>query len=374
MRFPRRKILRWKRDAKRAVKMVRHAIDHGVNYVDTAYVYNQSEEIVGAALAGGYREKVKLVNKLPVWRVKDQADVAKFLDESLARCRTDHFDLYLFHALSRERFRTVQDLDLFTPMEEARASGTIKHVGFSFHDSYPAFKEIVDAYPWEMCQVQYNYVDHDAQATTRGLEYAASKNMAVVVMEPVKGGKLADPPAEIRAMMDQAPVSRTSVDWALQFVWNRPEVSCVLSGMSSMQQVQENLASADHSGPNHLTPAELRLLAEIKEYYRQFLVVPCSTCGYCMPCPRGVNIPEHFAIVNQLAETKDAKRARKRLAKLVTEPGKLNADKTNGAAGLCVECGQCAEKCPQAIPIPETLKKVEAVVKGARALEDAFPA
>ncbi|MHA2131568.1 MAG: aldo/keto reductase, partial [Promethearchaeota archaeon] len=239
-------------DEEEAIKMIRYAIDNGVTYFDTAFPYhNQTSEIVvGKALQDGYREKIKLVTKLPMWMMTKREDFDKYLNTQLEKLQTEYVDIYLFHGLNKTTFQLIKNFKLFEKMEQAKAEGKIKHIGFSFHDSYDVYKEIIDSYNWDATQIQWNFVDHNTQATTKGLEYAASKGIAVIVMEPIKGGKLANPTKEIEEIIENAPVKRTAANWALQYVWNHPGVSVVLSGMSAFDQVKENIESAEQSGTN----------------------------------------------------------------------------------------------------------------------------
>jgi predicted aldo/keto reductase-like oxidoreductase len=275
-----------------AIRMIRRAIDSGVNYLDTAYPYHggQSEVIVGNALQEGYREKVRLATKLPVWEVQSAADFDRILNEQLVKLQTDHIDFYLLHALSHNRWQDiVLKHDLLTRAEAALADGRIRHLGFSFHDEYEAFEEIVKGTElWSFCQIQYNYMDTENQAGVRGLKLAAEKGLAVVVMEPLMGGRLADPPKDILEAMSNFPVRRSPVEWALEWLWDQPEVSVVLSGMSTMAQVEENLRYADSSRIGAFGPSEQALIAEVREKYSARMVIPCGKCNYCMPCPNGV--------------------------------------------------------------------------------------
>lgn len=350
-------------DRKEAIRIIRSGIDQGINYVDTAWFYHlgESEKVLGEALKDGYRERVKLVTKLPTPLVRKTEDYEKYLNAQLERLQTDHFDVYLMHTLDAGGFDKVKRLGLVERAEKARDAGLIGHIGFSFHDTLPVFKEIVDYYPWEIAQIQYNYMDTAVQATTEGLEYAASKGMAVVIMEPLKGGQLANPPAEALQIMRDSGIDRTPVDWALQFLWNRPEVSTVLSGMGSQRMVDENCKSADRSGVGVLTPKEQQVIEQLAEVYRRKIVVPCTACNYCMPCPQGVNIPQNFAVLNNKALGSGLVhnfRTKRGYKKLVRKSSQLNEAKTNGNAVLCTECGRCLPKCPQHIEIPLELKKV----------------
>lgn len=339
-------------DEPEATRMIRTAIDNGVNYVDTAYSYHQenSEPFVGRVLQDGYRERVKLATKLPCWKVEERADFDRLLNEQLGKLQTDHVDFYLLHGLNAQRWPQMRDLDVLEWAKGALADGRIRHLGFSFHDQLEVFKEIVDATDlWDFCQIQYNYMDIEYQAGTEGLRYAASKGLAVIIMEPIRGGQLAKsvPPA-IQALWDSAPTRRSPAEWALQWVWNQPEVSLVLSGMSTMEQVQENLQSADRSGVGTLTEEELALIGRVRETYRALCAIPCTGCEYCLPCPQGVAIPDVFAIYNDLAMFEDAQRARNAYNIFMDE--EKRADK-------CIECGECLAKCPQQIEIPDWLKK-----------------
>ncbi len=378
MRLPSKKMLFGlirKVDVAEAIRVIRHGIDNGINYVDTAYGYHagKSEIIVGQALKDGYREKVHLVTKLPMWKVKAAGDVQKYIAEQLKKLDTDHLDIYLCHGLNKGRLNTLKELPVLKEMEDAKQSGLIKHIGFSFHDSWPVFKEIVDFYDkWDMAQIQYNYMDTEIQATTKGLEYAASKGIAVVIMEPLRGGKLASPPPEVMDIFNNAPVKRTPVDWALQFLWNRPEVSCVLSGMSAMKQLDENLVSAHNSGVGTLTKAEQELLERVADIFRKAILVPCTACGYCMPCPSGVAIPRHFALLNDFSRTGDRKRFEKEYKKLAMAKKDLNAAKDNGMATLCTKCKKCVEACPQGIDIPGELEKVHDVLGNGHPLDQHY--
>ena len=333
-------------DEPEAARMLHYAIDHGVNYVDTAYPYHgeNSEWFVGRALGGGYRERVRLATKLPCWSVELADDFDKYLNEQLDKLQTDHIDFYLLHALKEKSWHKVRDLGVLDWAEEAIADGRIGHIGFSFHDKYEVFQEIVDAYDgWTFCQIQYNYMDIENQAGTKGLKYAASKGLAVVIMEPLLGGRLVNPPEPIQEMWAGAPRKRTPADWALQWLWNQPQVSIVLSGMSAMEHVTENVVSADVSGVDTLTPEELMLIGQVRERYRELCPIPCTKCEYCMPCPNGVNIPRNLEIYNEGVMYDKPDHARDAY-------GWLSEDER---ASACVQCGECEELCPQAIPISE---------------------
>lgn len=341
-------------DEVEAARMLRYAIDHGVNYVDTAYPYHggNSEPFLGRALQDGYRDRVRVATKLPSPRVEAWGDFDRYLNEQLERLQTDHIDFYLLHGLRKDWWHKLRDLGVLEWGEEAQRDGRIVHLGFSFHDEYEVFEEIVDAYDWTFCQIQYNYMDVDTQAGTKGLKYAASKGLAVVIMEPLLGGRLVEPPERVKAVWNDASVSRTPVDWALQWLWNKPEVSVVLSGMSTMKQVKENVASAEASGIDSLTDAELAMVDGVREVYESLCPIPCTQCGYCMPCPQGVDIPRNFEIYNDGVMYDKPDRARRYYRSLDEEKH----------ADACVACLECEDACPQRIPISEWMVRVHEVL------------
>jgi len=338
-----------------AISMIRHAIDNGVNYIDTAYPYHQgqSEPLVGKALQNGYRDKVKLATKLPVSRCQSYEDFDRFLNEQLEKLATDHIDFYLLHGLSKNTWEKAKKLGIELFLEKALADRRIHYAGFSFHDEFAVFKEIVDAYPWTFCQIQYNYMDTEFQAGTQGLNYAAEKGLAVIVMEPIKGGKLAKkPPQSIIDLWAQSTVKRTPAEWALRWVWNHPEVSLLLSGMSTRDQVEENLRFASLAEPNSLSADELLLIEKVKEQYISLTKVDCTTCGYCQPCPSGVNIPRNFSLYNDANIYDDFASSRFAYNTFFTAENRASA---------CTECGVCEEACPQQINIREHLKEIQRV-------------
>jgi hypothetical protein len=337
-----------------ATAMIRHAIDNGVNYFDTAYFYHRgnSEVVLGRALKDGYRERIKLATKMPAGLVKTADDFDRFLDEQLERLQLPAIDFYLLHGLRGERWTAVRDLGVREWAERKIAEGKIGHLGFSFHDSFEVFSQILSEYDgWAMCQIQYNYMDEQHQAGVRGLRLAAEKGLAVVVMEPLRGGLLAGPPPEsVQALWATAPVRRTPADWGLQWVWNQPEVSVALSGMTTMQQVQENVASAGRSMVGSMTSDDLALIGRVREQYRALTPIPCTDCQYCQPCPNKVAIPRIFDIYNTAIMYNAPDRARRAYQQWV--PAEERADR-------CLECGECESKCPQGIQIIEWLGKVD---------------
>ena len=339
-----------------AIKMLRYAIDHGVNYIDSAYFYHRgnSEVVVGKALKDGYREKVKIATKLPCGDVKSPADFDRLLNEQLKRLQTEQIDFYLLHHLNRLVWPKMVKLGIFKWADKAIADGRIAHFGFSYHDNYDLFQEIVDSYDnWTVAQIQYNYMDENYQAGTRGLQYAHEKGLAVVVMEPLRGGRLTAPPENVAAIWAEAKQTHTPQEWGLRWVWNHPEVSVVLSGMSNMEQVVENVAFAVHSQPHNLTPDELALVERVRDTYRSMGPIDCTGCRYCMPCPNGVDIPRIFGWYNEAVIHNSPQRLRmyyKDPNMMIPEEGAEN----------CIKCEICVEKCPQNLRIPELLEKSHA--------------
>ncbi len=373
MRLPTRRINKLRAKTDVSIELIRYGIDKGINYIDTAWLYHlgDSEKIIGEALKEGYREKVYLVTKLPIFMVRNSKHFDKYLKSQMKRLQTDYLDSYLFHALNEGQFKKVKTLKLIEKMEAAKNEGLIRSIGFSFHDTLPVFKEIIDYYPWDITQVQYNYVDTSVQATSEGLTYAHSKGIAVVIMEPLKGGALVNPRQVVLNILNSSETKRTPVDWALQFLWNKPEISMVLSGMNSKKMVKENCKSADQSGINSLSFKEENLFREISELYRQKIVVPCTACNYCMPCPERVNIPQNIACLNNVSlETSRFRRfiARRAYRKLTSSNKKVDVNNPNGNASLCTKCGSCIQKCPQKINIPNELEKVKKVLGKRKAL------
>ncbi len=338
-------------DAPAAEKMFLAAIEAGVNYFDTAYVYHagKSEVFLGDFLAKhGLRDRVKIATKCPVWLVKEEADWDRFLDEQLARLKTDHIDFYLFHALSSERWEKVLKLDGLGHLEKAMAQGKIRHIGFSFHDTLTAFKKIVDGYAgWEMCQIQYNYMDTTYQAGTEGMEYAAAREIGVVVMEPLRGGALVNAPVAVREVFAEYPKPRLPVEWALRFVLDRQETVTVLSGMGSESQLWENAGIAESARANALTRKETDLIGRARDIYREKQKVPCTSCGYCVPCPFGIAIPDVFGFYNSASMFGTKKSVRSWYKNGFV-------DKKSGGDS-CTNCGECLSKCPQKIAIPDRL-------------------
>jgi len=338
-------------DEQEAIAMIRHAIDEGVNYVDTAYPYHDgtSETIVGKALMDGYREKTYLATKSPMWKLEKEEDFDIVLEEQLHKLQTDHIDFYLLHALNKERFEEkVKAFHLVEHMKAAREAGKIKYLGFSFHGNLETFKELVDyTDEWDFCQIQYNYINLDYQAGDEGLHYAADKGLAVVIMEPLLGGRLANLSDHVAALF---PAEKTAVEHAFDYLWNQKEVSLLLSGMSNRQQVEDNLVYASRSGVGMLREEELAVYGKAKELYDRSSMVECTACAYCMPCPFGLDIPEIFKVYNVFGLK--GKNGMKPLY-----------DELEVKADACRSCHKCEQVCPQSIKISATMKKIADLMK-----------
>lgn len=359
MRLP---MKRGRIDEERATRLIRSAIDQGINYIDTAFPYHggESEKFLGRALQDGYREKVKIATKLPPWSVNSREDMEKILSIQLKRLQTDCIDYYLLHSLNAGTWKKLLDLDVIAFLESVRDSGKIKNIGFSFHGDRKTFFEIIDAYDWTFCQIQYNYLDEQNQAGTEGLQYAASKQIAVMIMEPLRGGMLADKlPKEVHTILEHDGPSKTAAGWALSWIWNHPEVTVVLSGLNDENHLTENIRICETATPDSLSDSELRMMGSVRDAFSRLMKVPCTGCSYCMPCPFGVNIPQCFYFYNQYHMLPN---------KLITR-GFYGMQLMGGMgdpahASLCRSCGKCAPKCPQRIAIPDEIKKVGKTMDG----------
>ncbi|AKB86002.1 aldo/keto reductase [Methanococcoides methylutens] len=343
-------------DEEQATRMIEYAIEKGVNYFDTAYPYHEgkSEPFVGKVLSNGYREKVFLATKLPLWLVEKREDMDRFLDEQLRRLQTDYFDFYLMHGFTRGHWEKMKELGMFDFIESALSSGKIKYIGFSFHDDITVFKEIVDGYDWDFCMIQYNFMDENYQAGKEGLLYAAEKGLGVAIMEPLRGGSLVQVPDDVQLIWDSADVKRTPVNWCLQYLWDQPQVSIVLSGMSNFEQLEQNIAYAEEGIAGGLSEKEHELIGKVREVYLEKTEVNCTSCKYCLPCPSGVNIPAAFTYLNSASMYGNLEKARHHYEMFVPPEER---------ASRCIECGACEEKCPQHISIQEMLKHASKVLE-----------
>lgn len=343
------------RDA--SIALIRKAIDAGINYVDTAYMYHdgQSEVITGAALKDGYREKVLLADKMPIWLAKDAEAMAEIFETQFKRLETDRIDFYLIHNLTRPIWERVQKLGLLPFLEQQRSLGRIKAIGFSFHDELPFFKELIDAYPWDFSQIQLNYMDSGYQAGTAGLDYAASKGIPVIIMEPLKGGKLTDkiPPA-IDAVWEQAEKRRSPADWAFRWVAAQPGVLTVLSGMSSEDQLDENLDIFNAEDFPLLSPEETQRIDRVAQLYNQMIPYSCTGCRYCMPCPQKIEIPALIDLVNEWHVYEKNPKVKVNFAWWFPKY----------KPSLCTACKACESHCPQHLPISKIMSEGAMIFEG----------
>lgn len=352
MRLPQLKGEENRIDEPEATRMIRHAIDQGVNYVDTAWSYHQgqSEVLIGRILQDGYREKVALATKMPSWLIEKREDLDYYFNAQLERLQTDHFDFYLLHTMNQAYWDKYLSIKVFDWAEKQMADGKIRHLGFSFHDDFSVFERILKGYDhWDFCQIQYNYMDIDYQAGERGLKMAADQGLGVVIMEPLKGGRLAieEPPQAVKQVFSQVEKNWKPAEGALQWLWNQPEVGVVLSGMSTMEQVELNLQSASRSGVDSLSPQEVQTIENVRQAWQGLAPVACTHCEYCLPCPSGVLIPQIFEIYNNAVMYDSQSRGKRRYQSEIAAESQADA---------CVECGTCEELCPQNLTIIEYLK------------------
>lgn len=338
-------------DETQAIKILRTAIDNGLNYVDTAYNYHggNSEAITGKALLDGYRDKVYLATKAPTWLFKSADDFDRILDEQLSRLQTDHIDMYLLHTMNAISFeKKVLRYGVLDKLKEAREAGKIKYIGFSFHDKLDVFKKICDSFDWDFCQIQLNYLDTKYQAGLEGLKYAADKGLAVSIMEPLRGGFLANVPAPVKELFDEK--GKPAVEWGFDYLWNMHEVSIVLSGMGTEEQVMQNIEYASRSSVGMLGDEGIKTIEKAQEIFASYDTISCTGCSYCLPCPKGVAIPYNFVVYNNYQMNND----------LELETGKYNTWVTmfGKKASECVACHACEKICPQHLNIVDGLKKV----------------
>lgn len=350
-------------DKAKAIDLIRHAIDSGINYIDTAYPYHggKSESLVGEALKDGYREKVTLVTKMPSWLINNYSDFDKYLDEQLANLQTDVIDVYLLHTLNTGFWQNLKKHKVFDFLEEAKRKGKIKNIGFSFHDEKSVFDDIIRAYDWDVCMIQLNYMDENHQATLDGLKLAGELEIPTIIMEPLKGGLLVNPPASIQDIWDESLVKRDPIHWSFKWIANRPEVVTILSGMGSKEQIDQNISYVNDLEVNSLTNQEIDLYKRVKESYDSRIKVSCTDCKYCVPCPVGVNIPGNFKLINDVFIYENVDSSRRIYN---------NFYKDEAKASNCISCKVCETKCPQSIVISEELKKVHEILGSDKAVFD----
>lgn len=347
-------------DEETAIRMIRYALDNGVNYIDSAYMYHmgQSEILVGKALKDGYRQKTKMATKMPARMIEKADDFERIFNEQVQKLDIDKIDFYLLHGLDAGGWKKMKEFKYFDWAEKKIAEGLIDRLGFSFHDKYEVFKDIIDAYDnWVLAQVQYNYMDEDEQAGRKGVQYAASKGIAIVVMEPLRGGKLSKEPTPkpVAEVIARAKRKMKAVEWALHWVWSQPEVSVALSGMSTMEQVVENVKIANQSKVGMFKAADLKVISDIKAAFKSLSPIPCTQCRYCQPCPNKVEIPRVFGIYNDAIMYDDIKGGQFAYNGPFAIPQDQRADQ-------CTRCEECLAKCPQKIDIPTWLEKAHAAL------------
>jgi predicted aldo/keto reductase-like oxidoreductase len=359
-------------DYEKSKSLFKLAYDNGVNYFDTAWPYHggKSEIILGKALKElKIRDKVYIADKCPVWLIKDEDDWEHYIDMQLEKLDTDHIDFYLLHAMNAERWQTVQKFNGLKHLEKAKADGRIHHIGFSFHDNHEVFKQIVDGYDkWEFCQLMINLIDTHAdiekgfnEAGLTNLEYAEKHELGVIAMEPLRGGIIANPSEIVKSLFAESGIPRFASEWGLRWVLNHQDIICTLSGMNEKMHVLVNSASVSAAHANSLLDKELTACKKVGEWYRQKMLVPCTGCSYCMPCPSGVKIPAIFKEYNRLSmigafETTEGMPSDKKIYSIAYKKIQLES---NGA-DQCIQCGKCEQSCPQHIPIRNMLKTVHA--------------
>ena len=341
-------------DYEKAEKEVLLAIEKGVNYFDTAYIYPGNEECLGWILEKNHcRDKVNIATKLPQYLLRSAAAIDKTFREELSRLRTDHIDYYLMHMFTDyAEWVRLQNLGIEQWIARQKEEGRIRYIGFSYHGDTEMFLKILDAYDWDFCQIQYNYLDEHTQAGKTGLQAAAKKGIPVIIMEPLRGGKLVNLPEQAKQVLASHGKGYTPAELGLRWLWNQPEVTCVLSGMNSEEMVNENIRIASDAEPGHLTEEDMEIVAQIRQIIRQREKVGCTGCRYCMPCPKGVDIPGNFHYYNLMYMEKKSS-ARKEFAR------NMGLRKEPGFATQCVGCGLCEKHCPQHLPIRQKLKEAD---------------
>lgn len=351
--------MRFDRDEKEVEKQIIHAIENGVNYFDTAYLYPNSEAILGRVLAKGYRDRIKIATKMPPHTIKKYEDFDRIFLTELERLQTDYIDYYLIHMLPDiTTWNRLLRLGVEKWITEKKQKGQIINIGFSYHGGRDEFIKLVDIYDWEFCLLQYNYLDENKQAGISGIKYASSKGLPVMVMEPLRGGKLVtNLPKEVDSIWDNAYVKRSPAEWAFRWLWNQPEITVVLSGMNSLEMLNENIRVASETNVNSFTKEDFELFDKVKGILNDKIKIPCTGCNYCMPCPKGVDIPTCFSCYND----KEIEGRFAAIGKYIMQTSVKNQPHN---ASLCVKCGLCESHCPQKIPIREELTKVTKSMEG----------
>ena len=345
-------------DYEKAEKEVMYAIENGVNYLDTAYVYPGSEECLGRILdENNCRDKVNIATKLPQYLMRNSQQIDKTFKEELSRLRTDHIDYYLMHMFTDyAEWTHLKNLGIEEWIEEHKANGSIKNIGFSYHGNTDMFLKILEDYDWDFCQIQYNYLDEHSQAGRTGLEAAQAKGIPVIIMEPLRGGKLVNLPPAASDLLKASDKKYTPAEIGLRWLWNQPGVTCILSGMNSMEMVEENIKIASSATVGHFTDDDFALVDKIVSIIKEKEKVGCTGCRYCMPCPKGVDIPGNFYYYNLMSIDKKST-ARFEFAQ------NMGIRKEPGFASQCIDCGKCEQHCPQHLPIREKLKEADKALR-----------
>jgi predicted aldo/keto reductase-like oxidoreductase len=346
-------------DREKAFEMIRYAADHGITYFDTAYGYHHkmSETVLGEALEGGRREKVKIATKQPLGAMTTQDEIRKNLENTLTKLRTSYIDVYLIHNIGAKTWDEIQARKILDEYEKFRSEGLIRAIGFSYHGQFEGFKRVLSGYSWDMCQVMQNLIDVDKEVTTEGINLAGEQGCALAIMEPLRGGGLATPPPPVRAIYDEFPVKRAAVDWAFRHLINYSQVSTILSGVTTLEQLKEDIEvfSKPDAAANCLSDTEKDIIARVKTRYESLTAVRCTGCEYCLPCPQGVNIPQVFAKYNDGFMFGNYDQPRRSYS--------FQAGAKQDAS-LCVACGACETKCPQHLEIIENLKTAHEALRG----------
>ena len=352
MRLPEVKNNYGKINETEASKMLNYAIENGINYLDTAYPYHNgaSETFIGKYLKPEYRKKVHIATKIPSWLINKKEDLEYYLNKQQERLQSEKIDIYLIHSLNKTYWPKLEKAGVLEFLDDLKDNGTIKYSGFSFHDDLEFFMQTIELYNWDICQIQYNFLDENYQAGREGLRYASSQGMGIVIMEPLRGGVLANyVPPNVQSIYDESENTRTPAEWALKYLWDLEEVDVVLSGMSNLKQVKENILYAKDGFTHSLSEDDKFIIKEVARAYRENKGVDCTACGYCMPCPEGVNIPDCFMHYNYATMLNDPENAKMHYITLL---------KGEEKASRCIECGECDNICPQMNDIKKELKKV----------------
>jgi len=346
-------------DREKAYELIRYAADNGINYFDTAFTYHNmdSEAVLGEALEGERRKKVKIATKQPFAVMKTQDDIRRNLESTLKKLRTDYIDVYLVHNIQQGTWDEIQKRKIYEEYEKFRAEGMIKAIAFSYHGQFETFKDVLQAYPWDMCQVQQNMLDVNNEVTTEGIKIAGEQGTSLVIMEPLRGGGLATAPKPVQKIYDNVDKNRSAAEWAFRYLLDYPEVSCILSGMTTLEQLKENIEtfSKPDAVPGCLSEQEKDVIAKARDAYQALVAVPCTACEYCLPCPQNVAIPSIFNLYN------DGKRFE---TFMQPQRSYMFTTRAGHDASQCIECSACEAQCPQKIEIVKQLKEAHEHLKG----------